>query len=237
MFHHRFLCIWSFFDASVQECRSGGSGGYKQCHGMLHGNVSNALLALLDDGMSKYTALGAAFYFVLGALWHLSTGKQKSCQNDEREREAGHGQQDEDKGRRDGAKVKKDARGALRDTDKKRRVDVDVSYDLPGHVLAFARGLLPLMFVVDGFSREIGTIMSFNPSMRLIFAYLLSLFRSGLPLSLVSWLSWSIQILAVRYFPSQHALLLDYFVLVFGLSSLRFLRILEQENSRRDPAV
>ncbi len=102
-------------------------------------------------------------------------------------------------------------------------------------ILRILRFVLPVFFFVDGFSTEFGTIMGVSGSSRLTTAYMMSLVRKSLVSSPIGWVSWAVQVLLATHHPSSY--LVDFLVLISGLSSIRLIRYLELRragNKKRD---
>jgi len=97
-------------------------------------------------------------------------------------------------------------------------------------ILKVLKSVLPVLFVVDGFSSQFGTIIGVSGANRLTTAYLMSLIRKSILSSPIGWVSWAVQVLMATYYPS--CILLDYFILLIGLSSIRLIRYLDEQRMR-----
>mmetsp|Transcript_3337 Transcript_3337/g.4820 ORF Transcript_3337/g.4820 Transcript_3337/m.4820 type:complete len:319 (+) Transcript_3337:272-1228(+) len=100
-----------------------------------------------------------------------------------------------------------------------------ISSEFGKKALFLFRCFLPVMFILDGFAQEDGFLMSLSPAARLVCGYVVSLFKVGCPLSPIGWLSCAMQILAVRYCPQTYSIL-DKYILIFGMATIRFIRTL-----------
>ena len=96
-------------------------------------------------------------------------------------------------------------------------------------ILRQARFNLPIMFFLEGFSHEMGAIMSLSGSGRLISAYILTIIRKDLLFSPIAWLSSALQLLIASYL--HWVPWIDLFILVFGLASVRFSQFLNNRIS------
>jgi hypothetical protein len=90
---------------------------------------------------------------------------------------------------------------------------------------------LPFSFIIDGFSTSNASFMLVSSSVRLIFAYILSLIKSGLLLSPVAWLGWSLQVLLAAYTSSGY--LLDSVLFVVGMALLRLVAKVHSNQGKR----
>mmetsp|Transcript_8925 Transcript_8925/g.22521 ORF Transcript_8925/g.22521 Transcript_8925/m.22521 type:complete len:1127 (+) Transcript_8925:202-3582(+) len=99
-------------------------------------------------------------------------------------------------------------------------------------ILKILRLLLPGFFFTDGFSSEFGTIMGVSGASRLTTAFMMSLVRKNLVSSPIGWISWAVQVLISTYHSSWA--LLDFVVLVVGLSSIRLIRFLDTQRERKN---
>jgi hypothetical protein len=98
-------------------------------------------------------------------------------------------------------------------------------------ILKILRYVLPVFFIVGGFSSEFGTIIGFSSASRLTTAFMMSLVRKKIVSSPIGWTSWAIQVLVATYY--SRWILLDQVVLVVGLSSIRLIRFLENRRVQR----
>jgi hypothetical protein len=100
------------------------------------------------------------------------------------------------------------------------------------NILRVLRFVLPVLFLADGFSSQFGTIIGVSGSNRLTTAFMMSLIRKNILSSPLGVISWSIQVMIATYYNSWD--LIDYVILVIGLSSIRLIRYLEviQRNKR-----
>jgi hypothetical protein len=100
------------------------------------------------------------------------------------------------------------------------------------NILRVLRFVLPVLFLADGFSSQFGTIIGVSGSSRLTTAFMMSLIRKNILSSPLGIISWSIQVMIATYYHSWD--LIEYAILVIGLSSIRLIRYLEviQRNKR-----
>ena len=87
--------------------------------------------------------------------------------------------------------------------------------------------VLPVLYMVEGFSSEFGTVLSLRGSNRLIAAFVMAVFRKSILSSPIAWVSWALQVLLATVFRS--CVLLDILLLSIGLSSIRLIRYLDQQ--------
>jgi len=97
-------------------------------------------------------------------------------------------------------------------------------------ILKVLKSVLPVLFVADGFSSQFGTIIGVSGANRLTTAFMMSLIRKSLLSSPIGWVSWAIQVMMATYYHSWF--LLDYFILLIGLSSIRLIRYLDIQRVR-----
>jgi hypothetical protein len=92
-------------------------------------------------------------------------------------------------------------------------------------ILRQARFNLPIMFLLEGFSNELGAIMSLSGSGRIISAYILTIIQKDLLFSPIAWLSSALQVLIATYL--HWIPWIDLLILVLGLASVRFSQFLK----------
>ena len=87
---------------------------------------------------------------------------------------------------------------------------------------------IPMMLLLEGFSHEIGTVMTLNGPGRLITAFVILILRLGLLVSPTAWLCIALQVLMASY---MHWIpLIDLYVVLVGLASIRLIIFLDQCN-------
>jgi hypothetical protein len=87
------------------------------------------------------------------------------------------------------------------------------------------------MVLLEGFSNELGAIMSFGGSGRLMSAYVLTILRKDLLFSPIAWLSSALQLLIASYL--RWIPWIDLLILVIGLASVRFSHFLAKGASTK----
>jgi len=97
-------------------------------------------------------------------------------------------------------------------------------------LLKILRTILPVLFMVEGFSSEFGTIIGASSTNRLTTAFVLSILRKSILSSPIGWVSWALQILLAAYYSSW--IFLDVLILLIGLSSIRLVRFLDAQRTR-----
>ena len=97
-------------------------------------------------------------------------------------------------------------------------------------LLKILKTILPVLYMVEGFSSEFGTMIGASSTNRLTTAFVLSILRKSLLSSPIGWVSWALQVLLVAYYSSS--IFLDIFILLIGLSSIRLIRFLDLQQTR-----
>ena len=96
-------------------------------------------------------------------------------------------------------------------------------------LLKILKTILPVLYMVEGFSSEFGTMIGASSTNRLTTAFVLSLLRKSLLSSPIGWVSWALQVLLAAYYSSS--IFLDIFILLIGLSSIRLIRFLDLQQT------
>jgi hypothetical protein len=170
-----------------------------------------SLISLLEQQINLPHWSGAViWYFVLFELLRLHPVGKHSLQNAVRQ----HDMEAKDKLERNGPSKSKNQEPHLRDKDKLIHAWVEPT-------ILFLRFTLPMCVFLETFTGGSGGIlMDASASGRLMRGFALTTLRSGFLWSQVLWISWPIQYLACWYF--GESVVLEHFILVFGLASIRF---------------
>jgi hypothetical protein len=97
-------------------------------------------------------------------------------------------------------------------------------------LLKILKTVLPVLYMVEGFSSEFGTMIGASSTNRLTTAFVLSILRKSLLSSPIGWVSWALQVLLAAYYSSS--IFLDILILLIGLSSIRLIRFLDLQRTR-----
>ncbi len=89
---------------------------------------------------------------------------------------------------------------------------------------------LPILYMVEGFSSDFGSIIGATGTDLLTVAFVISVLRKSLLSSPIAWVSWALQILLAAFLRS--CIFLDVLVLLIGLSSIRLIRFLDTQRMR-----
>jgi hypothetical protein len=170
-----------------------------------------SLISLLEQQINLPHWSGAViWYFVLFELLRLHPVGKHSLQNAVRQ----HDMEAKDKLERNGPSKSKNQEPHLRDKDKLIHAWVEPT-------ILLLRFTLPMCVFLETFTGGSGGIlMDASASGRLMRGFALTTLRSGFLWSQVLWISWPIQYLACWYF--GESVVLEHFILVFGLASIRF---------------
>ena len=94
-------------------------------------------------------------------------------------------------------------------------------------LLKTIKTILPVLYMVEGFSSKFGTIIGATCTNRLTMAFVLSILRKSIVSSPIAWVSWAVQVLLGAF--SRSCVFLDVLILFIGLSSIRLIRFLDQQ--------
>jgi hypothetical protein len=96
-------------------------------------------------------------------------------------------------------------------------------------LLKILKAIVPVLYVVEGFSSEFGSIIGTSGVNRLTAAFVLSLLRKSIISSPIGWVSWAIQVLLGNYCSSW--IFLELLILFIGLSSIRLIRFVDLQQT------
>jgi hypothetical protein len=170
-----------------------------------------SLISLLEQQINLPHWSGAViWYFVLFELLRLHPVGKHSLQNAVRQ----HDMEAKDKLERNGPSKSKNQEPHLRDKDLLMHTWIEP-------MILVLRFTLPMCVFLETFTGGSGGIlMDASASGRLMRGFALTTLQSGFLWSQVLWISWPIQYLACWYF--GESVVLEHFILVFGLASIRF---------------
>ena len=97
-------------------------------------------------------------------------------------------------------------------------------------LLKTLKAILPVLYMVEGFSSEFGTIIGTRGTNRLAPAFVLSILRKSILSSPIGWVSWALQVLLASYYRS--CMVLDMLILLIGFSSIRLIRFIDLQRAR-----
>jgi len=112
-----------------------------------------------------------------------------------------------------------------------RQKDMQVCFLL----LKTIKTVLPVLYMVEGFSSGFGSIIGARGTDLLTMAFVLSILRKSILSSPIAWVSWAFQILLATFSPS--CMVLDILVLLIGLSSIRLIRFLDMQRKLGNSGV
>ncbi len=112
-----------------------------------------------------------------------------------------------------------------------RQKDMQVCFLL----LKTIKTVLPVLYMVEGFSSDFGSIIGARGTDLLAMAFVLSILRKSILSSPIAWVSWAFQILLAAFSPS--CTVLDILVLLIGLSSIRLIRFLDMQRKLGNSGV